>query len=278
MVFSSTKIEFFHKPKVYQVPIQQAFKFPENEERTIVKTGELKLEDNQVYVEIMTQTTLTDPTQALELCERNIDNAITLIAALYGPYFLDSLVYRGWLIKGGWGILYSWVQPANRYKISIDGKTLFNSLSIARAKIDRDNDISNRFSLMSRFFVKSLSYSMGEEKFLLLWTILEIFPMKSTSNIRPVSEYLSMLLNIDARTVGERLEIGKLYGLRSALVHEGRFRVDMEVVEGYYDKDSELGHYRYKSEVLGKLECIVHEILRHMCGLPYSGLLDEHIK
>lgn len=278
LVFASTKIEFFHKSRIYQIPIQQAFKFPEYEERAVVKTGELKLEDNQVYVEIMTQTSMTNPTQALELCERNIDDAVTMVSALYGPYFLDSLVYRGWLIKDGWGILYSWIQPSAQQKVTIEEKKLFGVLSTARTKIDDDSDISKRFSLMSKFFVKSLSYSMSEEKFLLLWTILEIFPMKSTSNIKPISEYLSRILQVDAKTIGEKLGIGKLYGLRSALVHDGIFRVDIEVLEGYYDKDSELGRYQYKSEVMGKLECIVHEILRHMCGLPYSGLLDQYIK
>lgn len=118
---------------------------------------------------------------------------------------------------------------------------------------------------------------MSEERFLLLWTILEVFPMKNTSNIRPISEYLSKILNIDANTLKEKLEIGKLYGLRSSLVHDGIFRIDLEVIEGFYDDASNLGHYHYKSEVLGKLECIVHEILRHMCGLPYSGLLDKYI-
>jgi len=278
LVFTPTKIEFLYKPKIYQIPVQQAFKFPDDEERTIVKAEELKLDYNQVYLEIMTHTYITEPTQALMICEKNVDDAVTLLSALYGPYFFDSLVYRGWLIKDGWGVLYSWIQPAKQRKISIREKALFDTLRIARTMISKDSDISTRFSLMAKFFAKSLSYSMSEEKFLLLWTILEIYPMKSTSNIKPISEFLTKILDVDVNTIKQKLEIGKLYGLRSSLVHDGIFRVDIEVVEGSYDNRSELGSYRHKSEVLGKLECIVHEILRHMCGLPYSGLLDKYIK
>jgi hypothetical protein len=212
------------------------------------------------------------------VCERNIDDATTMLSAIYGPHFLDSLVYRGWLIKDEWGILHSWIQPSDQSKITIDGKALFDMFSIAMATVGADDDISSRFSLMSRFFTKSLSYSVSEEKFLLLWTILEIFPMKSTSNIKPVNECLAKILNLDPKTVAEKLEIGKLYGVRSALVHNGTFTIDVEIVEGYYDKDSELGHYHHTSEVVGKLECIVHEIFRYMCGLPYSGLLNKYIK
>lgn len=150
-------------------------------------------------------------------------------------------------------------------------------LNLAKANIMKNSDISARFSLMSKFFSKSLSYSMSEEKFLLLWTILEIYPMKSTSNIKPISECLSIILNLDADDVKEKLGIGKLYGLRSSLVHDGIFRVDMELIDEQYDNENDLRFYHHTSEILGKLESIVHEVLRYMCGLSYSGSLDEYI-
>ncbi|HUE99891.1 MAG TPA: hypothetical protein VMN99_11595 [Anaerolineales bacterium] len=278
LVFSSTKIEFVSSSRTYQIPIQKAFKFPDYEERTIVKATELKLDEGQTYVEIMTQTSLTDPQLAQDLCEKNVDNSATLLATIYGPYFLDSLVYRGWLIKDGWGILHSWIQPTNQPKINIREKGLSDMLNVANTKIGQGDDISARFPLMAKFFAKSLLYSMSEEKFLLLWTILEIYPMKSTSNIKPISDCLSKILNLDADTIKEKLEIGKLYGLRSSLVHDGIFDVDMETIEKAYDNDVNLGRFRHKSEILGKLECIVHEVLRSICGLPYSGSLDRYLE
>jgi Apea-like HEPN len=278
LVFDLTKIEFLFKSKTYLIPVQLAHKFPQKRGRVIVKAQELRLEDNQVYVEITTQTLLNDPNQALIECEKNIDSATTLLSTIYGPYFLDSLTYRGWLIKDDWGILYSWIQPADQDKLNISEKKLFATFSTAREKLSEDSDILRRFSMMAKFFVKSLSYNMSEEKFLLLWTILEIFPMKNTSNIRPISEYLSKITGIDTSIIKDKLEIGKLYGIRSSLVHDGVFRVDVEVLENHYDDVSKVGHFHYKSELLGKLENIVHEVLRSMCGLPYSGSLDKYLK
>lgn len=278
LIFNQTKIEFLFKPKTYRVPVQLAHKFPKKRDRVIVKTQELSLENNQVYIEITTQTLLNDPNQALIECEKNVDTATTLLSTIYGPYFLDSLAYKGWLIEDNWGILYSWIQPADQDKLNISEKKLFANLSSAKDALNGDSEISRRFSLMARFFVKSLSYSMSEEKFLLLWTILEIFPMKNMSNIKPISECLSKITGVNVNTIKDKLEIGRLYGIRSSLVHEGVFKVDLEVLENHYDDVSKVGRFHYKSEVLGKLENIVHEVLRHMCGLPYSGLLDKYLK
>lgn len=278
LLFPPTEIEFFAGPKSFQIPVQKSFKFPDQEERTIVKVTELKLDAGQVYVKIATQTSLRDPQEAQFICAKHVDNSATLLAAIYGPYFLDSLVYRGWLVEDGWGVLHSWIQPANQPKIRIHKDSLLDMLNTANVKLNQGEDVSNRFALMSKFFVKSMSYSMSEEKFLLLWTILEVYPMKSTSNIKPISECLSRILDLDADVIKEKLELGRIYGLRSSLVHDGIFNIDMETMEISDDKNLDLTYFRRKSEILGKLECVVHEILRYMCGLPYSGLLDKYIE
>lgn len=125
IVFHPTKIEFIYKSKTYQTPLQHTFKFPENEDKLIKRTTSLKLDDDQVHIEIMTQTTISDPVQALAVCEKNVDDAVTLLSATYGPHFIDSLVYRGWLIVDGWGVLDSWTLSINQSKMVIQEKTLF---------------------------------------------------------------------------------------------------------------------------------------------------------
>ena len=78
---------------------------------------------------------------------------------------------------------------------------------------------------MSRFFAKSLAYAPSEEKLLFLWTVLEIYPMTNTTDIRPISELLGKILGRTSEIVKEKLGIGRLFGVRSDLVHNGRLAI-----------------------------------------------------
>ncbi len=101
----------------------------------------------------------------------------------------------------------------------------------------------------------------GEGKFIWLWTILEIFPLKNRTNIKPISELLAAITGQQSQRVKEKLDIGRLYGHRCNLVHNGKLNIDIK----------EMG------EVFRKLENIIYEILRKMSGLPYSGSLDIYL-
>ena len=129
---------------------------------------------------------------------------------------------------------------------------------------------------MARFLAKSLSYDISEEKFILLWTALEVYPMKNTTNIEPIVLFLSRILQRDITIVKSQLEIGKLYGVRCALVHDGSFNIDTETVNMAYDKSADRYYEHSQSRSVAKLEYIVREIMRNMCGLEYSGSLEPY--
>ena len=57
-----------------------------------------------------------------------------------------------------------------------------------------DPDLQRRLGLMARFFSKAVALDPSEEKFLFLWTTLEVFPMKDTTNIGPISDYLGQIV------------------------------------------------------------------------------------
>lgn len=63
---------------------------------------------------------------------------------------------------------------------------------------------------------------MGEERFLQLWTILEVYPMEGSTHIRRITNKVSQITGRNADEVLQRLYIGRLTGARANLVHKGQ--------------------------------------------------------
>jgi hypothetical protein len=84
--------------------------------------------------------------------------------------------------------------------------------------------------------------------------------MRNTSNIQPISEYVEQVTGRAAAEVKKALDLGRLFGARSDLVHDGRLPYTREVL----------------GEILGKLEALDITILRAVGGLPYTGQLDRY--
>jgi hypothetical protein len=135
------------------------------------------------------------------------------------------------------------------------------SILIALSKQQNtDVDISQRYATMSRFFSRSIVVPPSEEKLLYLWTMLEIYPMKDTTDIKPISQYLSDRIGGLPAEIKDKLGIGRIFGIRSNLVHNGVLTLDI----------SEMG------EFFGRLEGICLEVLRGMSGVDYDGSLDKY--
>ena len=152
----------------------------------------------------------------------------------------------------------AWIKISD--ELSIGGEEFENNVENINRLIKTDKEIYERFLLMSKFYSKSLLYSPCEEKFILLWTALEIFPMKDTSNIRPIISYLSKVVSQPDNVVKEKLGIGKMYGIRSKLVHDGIFEVETASI----------------GEFFTKLELVVETIMSDMVELPYTGRLNKY--
>lgn len=270
------KVEIFKGKKTYKIPVQVAYRFPENEERTVAVIESLNLDDGH-YIEIKVRTKIKDADKARTFCEKEIDRTISMLVSIYNLHLFDMLVYRGWLVEKDWGVLGGWTQSIDEPKIQIKPKDLESELSIIRKKLRGNSDWYNRFTLMSRFLSKALMYTEGEEKFLLLWTALEVFPMKNTSNIDPISTCLGKILSKEVNLVKEKLEIGKLYGLRCSLVHDGEFSVNKLGSSSHNELENERRVEHSQSDTFARLEYILREVMRYMCGLPYGGSLDRYL-
>jgi hypothetical protein len=141
----------------------------------------------------------------------------------------------------------------------------FDSDSIGQAtrtyvkSLRTDPDVDGRFTLMAKLFARANVMLPGEEKFLWLWTVLEVYPMRNTSDIAPVSDLLGQITSRDAIAVKNALEIGRLFGARSDLVHDGRLPMTANQMGG----------------MINRLNAIVLAVIRYVGGLPYDGGLDQ---
>ena len=276
IVSQPVKIEIFRGVKSYEIPVQSAYKFPENKERTLAVVEPLHLDDGH-YIEIKVRTKIKNVDEARAFCEAEVDRTISMLVSIFNLHLFDSLVYKGWLVENDWGVLGGWIQIVDEPAFQINSNKVEDDFLKFHRHLQENDDWFDRFTLMSRFLVKALTYTNGEEKFLLLWTALEVFPMKDTSNIEPISLYLGKILSRDAASVKEKLGVGQLYGLRSSLVHDGKFSV--KIINSFARNETESERqFKYRqSDTIARLEYILREIMRFMCGLPYSGSLDRYL-
>jgi hypothetical protein len=186
-----------------------------------------------------------------------LDTTIAYMASVYDYALFAQQIYRGQLLEDNEQIMEGMLLVKNPVSITAD---LSGALTNMRSALIQNQNIHDRYSLMARFFAKSLLIKPSEEKFLYLWTILEIYPMANTSNIKPISQHLGQLMSKEPELVKERLGIGRLFDIRSKIVHDGLLAIP--------GKD--------EGETFMRLQAICVEILRSMSGLNYSGSLDQY--
>jgi hypothetical protein len=115
---------------------------------------------------------------------------------------------------------------------------------------------------MSRLYIRQAGWPPSEEKFLWLWMMLEVHPMRNTTDIRPLVQFFADRLGRPEAETKSRLELGKLFGVRSDLVHNGTFPSDHKTV----------------GQLLNKLEKCCVEAIRALLGYPYEGALDQYFR
>lgn len=111
-----------------------------------------------------------------------------------------------------------------------------------------ESNIQQRIRLSLRWYEASLN-DRDIDAFIKSWIAIETIAMPDTSNIRPVNEQLSEIYHIPYKQAKDHFQIGKLAGLRSDIVHDGKI-VPMH---------SKLSDY---------MDAIYADLLFHALGLP----------
>lgn len=108
---------------------------------------------------------------------------------------------------------------------------------------DRD-----RLDLSFRWFASAVPL-WGPDAFLHYWIALEALAMPDSTNIRPVNEHLAHAYDIALAEAAAEFRVGRLFGFRSAIVHEG-------------------SHRPVPGDVLGYLVALYADVLLDVLGLP----------
>jgi hypothetical protein len=257
VIADPVRIEVFRGPREYDilvpgVPRVIALGVPISVPAVI--TQRLNLTDDRTYIELIART--HDITANPRYCEDQINRVVAQLSAILSPHLFETEVWSGWLAPTGVVNLSITVASPVTFK----PQDVERQIESFRRALTANQDVDDsRFTLMSNLFARALAMELGEERFLWLWTVLEVFPMKETSDIRSLCDRLSSVTGRTAAEVKEKLRIGRLFGARSALVHDGKLP---------YERN-ELG------EVLRKLESIDRVVISSLGGLNYSGELDE---
>jgi len=249
-------INIFNDTKDYTVIISNLSTQTKGRDQVFSETKKLQLKKG-IYIELIARTKETIPSIARVECEKETDKIITLLSLLLHNAVFGRLIYQGWLWEDGTGIFEAWNREGPSF--SIKQSDLDNR--VRKIKSNLSGEIKNRFELMSRFYSKSLLYKPCEEKLVLLWTIFEIFPMKDTTNIKPINELLAKITKKPYESICQKIGVGKIYNKRCNLVHNGK--LDIPISE--------------KEELFTKLEIIVDAILMNMIGLDYNNSLDRYL-
>jgi len=257
VVIDPVKIESFVGPRTYPIPIQVARIHPIGVAHSLAEPGQLFLPPGDRYLTVTSRAFTSSGPGTLDTLENEVDKILTQMSTLLQPQMFMEEVYRGTLLSPTKFIFNGNIRPAELTEVT--QSWLQSSLSDIKATLTPGSDTERRYSLMSRFYSRSLAYALSEEHFLLLWTTLEIYPMCDMTNIRPLVMKLAKILGRTEDDIRQYLQIGQLYRWRGKLVHEGI----LPPIGG-------------RAELFRRLEFIVHTVMRDMCGLPYNGSLDRY--
>jgi hypothetical protein len=85
-----------------------------------------------------------------------------------------------------------------------------------------DENIQNRIHLAMRWLDGAKHEQNSLDEFLKLWFAIETLIMPDTSNIKPIKDFLQSAYSLDSNTISYTFNIGKIFNLRSKIVHEGK--------------------------------------------------------
>lgn len=258
IIVDPVTIESFQGSRSFLIPKQISRLHVAGENDQVATTETLSLPESERFFSLTARSKEITPSDIITL-EDQLDRVVTHLSISVQPHLFFEQIYRGPIFDNQekwWASMH--IRPGARTQVD---EERIHELLMSSNNILRNNpELDRRYTLMSRFYARSIQFDPSEEKFLLLWTCLEIFPMCNTSKIAPLVSHLSNIVSKPTDEVKKQLKLGLLNGIRSKLVHDGALKTD----------DRHL--------LFMQLELIVHAILRSMCHLPYDNSLDQYFE
>ena len=125
--------------------------------------------------------------------------------------------------------------------------------------VNLEKSFKNKMNIALRWFYKGISENVIEDRYLAFWIAFEIISMEGSTNVGKAKRFLGKMIGLSIDKIDKHLEIGKLSGIRSDLVH-GNY-VDQQLLRKYG----------------GKLQNIVEESLRYSLKTRLKGTLSRYL-
>jgi len=188
-----------------------------------VQSGSLRRTSSLPHLVLATPTRV-DGVQVPEPTYRErISDALGLLIAwqglnvAYAPVMELEAAVAGNKVIARSGVV---VNPMSMRAPVISGTQLAGLDAMARAVASLDEHLQNRVRLSLRWFERA-NRSTGTDSFLQFWIAIETLAMPDTTNIKALAGTLAGHYRIAQSDAMAKYGIGRLYGLRGRIVHDG---------------------------------------------------------
>lgn len=252
------KVETFNDGRAFSVAANLQRVAVLGRETMLSQSAILQTDDSHTSLLLTARTKEPNIFDARKTCVESLDGVVTLLGNIYHPTIFDKKIYTGWDYTNP-SLLFAESSVFLSEKVhQIDPALvtrIYNGLIGLEVQYDK----------MAKLYAQAASMPMSEEKFVKLWTILEIFPLETSP--------------------GKPLELAKLYELLTAVVGLSKSQIERKL------KIHSKIYARYRSEIVhtgstgfseielkdttARLDAIVRVVMRKMLGLEYEDELTE---
>lgn len=254
------KIETFNDERIFSFVTNIQRVTLVGKQATLSQTTQLVTKTDHTTILLTARTKEANIIDARNECTEALDRVVTLLGNIYHPNIFDKKLYAGWDSTDA-SILIAETEVFRTDKIqTIDKGVVINTYNCL-------DEIGGSYNKMAKLYSQAASMPTSEDKFVKLWTILEIYPMQT----KP----------------GERLELDRLYNLLIDITGISKYKINkkLKIYHEVYDKyRCEIVHTGSTGfseielkDTIAKLELIVSVVLRSLMGLEYNNELEEYI-
>lgn len=155
-------------------------------------------------------------------------NNISVVAALFAAFNGRNMVYEHLFdnivhMSGGMsGSTASILNPLLFPKPDISDGMIKQITESDLIISSLDEPVKKRYRLSLRWFISALNDN-GVDAYLKYWIAIETIAMPDTTNIGDIKKIIAQAYNLSLNEVEEKFKIGKIFGLRGSIVHDGNF-------------------------------------------------------
>jgi len=210
------------------------------------------------YLLIVVRFDDSDAPHSESIARARVSELAGLLAALFGPNIVcrrlfDNLVRPQSNQRTAFGDVFR--NPASLPFPNLDSARIRMAHEAHAALSRLPPREANRVSLSLRWYSEA-HHAAGVDSFLKLWVATEALGMSDRDNVRPIVEALARSYGIAFHDARDKFHLGRLFGYRSRIVHQGQIRP-------------------IHSLLLDYLASIYQDVLYERLGLPAEGFAER---